>query len=68
MSECIHGLEEDWCATCKHGAEVPTSPADVATFRAKYEGDCRECRLPIAVGEVICLRSDDSYVHEGCRT
>lgn len=65
--ECIHGLDTDWCATCKHGPDIPAAPVVVATFRARYGGDCRACSLPIVAGEVIVLKSDDSYVHEACR-
>lgn len=66
MSECIHGLEADWCAACKHPTPPSSAPV-VATFKARYGGDCRGCEFPIVVGQVICLRSDDSYVHQDCR-
>lgn len=67
VTECIHGLEADWCATCKHGPDVKPPLKVAATFFARYPGDCRACSLPIVAGEAICLLSDDSYVHDGCR-
>lgn len=68
MSECIHGLDEAWCATCLHGPARRDQPPTIeATFRARYEGQCSGCDLPINPGQTIHKLSNDRYVHEGCQ-
>lgn len=64
--ECIHGMEPDWCATCKHGPERADPVLIEATFRARYEGECRGCNLPFGVGAVVHRLSNGGYVHKGC--
>ena len=66
--ECIHGLDDPaWCSICR--AEPTARPAPVRpmrTFRARFDGVCSECNLPIIVGHMIVLWSDDTYRHLGC--
>lgn len=66
VSECIHGLDTDWCATCKHGPARAERESVEVTFRARYEGDCNGCDLPIYVGQVVHRLSSGRYVHRGC--
>ena len=67
MSDCPHGLDTAWCATCKHGPSKPSAVTIEATFRARYEGDCPGCSLPIHIGQVVHKLSNERYVHEGCQ-
>jgi len=67
MTECRHGLEEEWCSLCKR--PTPPSPENAqveATFAAKFDGDCPGCDLPIYVGQTIHKLSSGRYVHQGC--
>lgn len=67
MSDCPHGLDTRWCATCKHGPTPRQETVSiVATFGARYGGECPVCSLPIAVGARIAKLTDDTYVHVGC--
>lgn len=67
MGECIHGLTEGTCAICKHGPRRPPRREPVATFTARYDGQCPECDLPIHAGiDVVHKMSDDSYIHKDC--
>jgi hypothetical protein len=50
-TECVHGMEYG-CSIC-NGKDVRRPEPEEAkfTYRAKYEGQCPECGLPIAVGQ-----------------
>jgi hypothetical protein len=67
MSECIHGLDTDWCATCLHGPErkQPEKAAGFA-FKAKFANQCGCCNLPIFEGQSIIKTTFERYVHEDC--
>ena len=66
--ECLHGLDARWCSICIHGVTKPEpAPTIISTFRARFEGQCRRCDLPIALGSVIHRLSNETYVHEGCQ-
>lgn len=65
--ECPHGLDR-WCSICLHGVSKPDPiPTIEATFRARYDGECRGCDLSISVGQVVHKLSNGTYVHEGCQ-
>ena len=66
MAECIHGLDEEWCATCKHGPERPARAEVEATFAARFDGECPSCGFPICTGQVIHRLTNERYVHQGC--
>lgn len=64
---CIHEMDPRWCATCKHGPAKPEPVTIVATFRARFDGECPECERPIVAGVcVIHKLSNDTYVHQSC--
>lgn len=69
-NECRHGLDSRWCAACKDPAPNPhaakPAPTILATFQARYEGDCDACGFAISPGQVIHRMSDDTYVHARC--
>jgi hypothetical protein len=66
--ECPHGLHPTWCSICLHGISKAQPPATIeATFRAKFDGQCQPCNLPIVVGQVIHKLSTGAYVHDGCQ-
>ena len=56
-TECVHGMEYG-CSICS-GKDVrrPESEGIEFSYRAKYEGQCPECDLPIVVGPAV--RQDD---------
>jgi len=68
MAECDHGLDERWCTICKNGPtrRGPEPVTVVATFPARFPGDCPSCDLPITEGQTIHRLSNDRYVHAGC--
>lgn len=67
MAECVHEMDERWCATCKRGPLRPEPPPTIeATFTARFDGECPSCGLPIARGQVVHRLSNDRYVHQGC--
>jgi hypothetical protein len=75
-SECKHGLDPRWCATCKHGPvrEQPwRATADAlgedVTIAAKHPGRCRVCSDTIEPGDRISLQERDGetrWVCGGC--
>lgn len=69
-NDCLHGLDKRWCAACKDPAPNPhaakPAPTIVATFPARYEGDCDACGFAIEPGQTIHRMSDDRYVHARC--
>lgn len=66
--DCIHGLLKTTCAICKRGPRKPSmTVAIMATFTARYDGQCPGCNLPIHSGiDVIHKLSNETYVHDGC--
>lgn len=44
----------------------PEPVAVEAMFRARFDGHCPACDLPIATGQTICRMSDGRYVHDYC--
>jgi hypothetical protein len=66
MSECIHGLDDEWCATCKHGPEREEPERIRYAFDAQYDGHCPECNLPISVGQFCVKTSRDRTLHRKC--
>ena len=65
MSDCIHGLDDQWCATCLHGPERPERQPTMLTTTAKFVGRCPECRRYIGVGDTIG-RVDDAWLCADC--
>jgi hypothetical protein len=68
-TECIHGLGPVAACTICNGREKGEQAAQAEayrTFAAKYEGQCRECNLPIVVGQIIAWRPDEMPIHERC--
>lgn len=69
---CPHGMPKpSTCLTCMEDGPVapPTAkvrPTPVATFTARFDGQCPGCNLPITPGQVIHCLSDMAYVHQGC--
>jgi hypothetical protein len=69
---CAHGMPTPAsCVECMEdgGLGAPArAPLTVeATFKARYDGQCPGCNLPIVVGQVVHRLSNDSYVHQGCQ-
>lgn len=67
MSECIHGLDTEWCATCKHGPEKQPRDEIEYSFTAKYDGHCSSCNLPVYVGQRAAKTVKGRLIHEGCK-
>lgn len=66
--ECIHGLMPISCSICLHGISKAQPPATIeATFKARYDGICPDCKQNIDAGEVIHKLSTGAYVHDGCQ-
>jgi hypothetical protein len=66
MSECIHGLDDDWCAICKHGPDRPAPEIVEYKFKARYDGQCPACNLPIMVGQSCARTTRGRTVHDRC--
>lgn len=67
--ECPHGMPDPaWCSTCKHGVgpRPRVTVVERPRFRARYDGQCPDCDLPIGVGQWIVQLSTGAFVHEGC--
>jgi hypothetical protein len=68
--ECIHGIwPASSCTRCngrdKLAAQLDLEP--VATFPAKYSGQCSTCHCWWAVGDLITKLGDSGrYVHARC--
>lgn len=74
MTDCPHGMPTPAsCMPCmEEGNMPPVVVADpdhiVATFYAKYDGECPGCGLSISVGQTVHkLEPSGRYVHEGCQ-
>lgn len=65
-NECIHGLEPDWCATCKRGPERVEPERIWSSFDARYDGQCPECNLPISVGQFCVKTTRERVLHRSC--
>ena len=64
--DCIHGLPQMSCSSCRHPYKPPEKPAVEYVMTARFDGRCNECNLPISAGTKIAKMSDESYRHEGC--
>lgn len=65
--ECKHGLDPATCSICLHGVSRPAPPPTVlAVFRARYDGQCGECNLPISPGQWVAHLSNDRNIHKVC--
>jgi hypothetical protein len=64
--ECKHGLAPAWCSVCIHGVSKPELVTVEFTIKAKHDGSCPSCNLPISAGEHISKLSNERYVHEWC--
>ena len=64
--ECIHGMEFG-CSICS-GKDVkrPEPEETKFTYRAKYDGQCPECYLPIAVGQECVKTTRERNLHVEC--
>lgn len=64
MTECKHGLEIDWCATCTPPA---SEQEDEGTeFIAQYDGECTRCFAQVYAGDRL-LALDGDYLCDECR-
>lgn len=62
MSECKHGIEIDWCATCT----PPAGEHDPGTvFVAQFDGECTGCLSSVFAGEKMTARDGD-YLCTDC--
>ncbi len=66
--ECKHGLDPAWCAACKEGPKRNEPERVDYTFRAKYEGQCPECDLPITLGQAVAKTTRGRVLHGWCAT
>lgn len=69
MDECIHGLGPVEACTVCNGRDKRERSAEIAqprTFAAKYEGQCAECNLAIAIGQIVAWLPGLPAVHEEC--
>lgn len=67
--ECIHGLGPvSACVLCNGRAlrEAAARRNEWRIFPAKFEGQCPECDLPIAVGQQVAWKPDHPARHESC--
>lgn len=71
-TECPHGLDARWCATCLHGPRQRENwiAAIGYTFEAKLDGQCPACDLPVMVGQRIVkvtrVGGGETYEHVEC--
>jgi len=61
---CIHELPSGQCSYCKPDRGYGSDP--VRIFRAKYEGHCSGCNLPISIGQMVAWTPGRPTIHEGC--
>lgn len=69
MGECLHGIEESWCAICKHGpTRRPPGGAPRLEFvvRARYDGHCDVCLHGFEAGDRVGRWSDGVWRHAAC--
>lgn len=67
--ECIHGLGPiAACVVCNGRAlsEAAERAGQPHTFPAKFEGQCPECNLPIAIGQIVAWLPDHKATHDHC--
>lgn len=70
MSDCLHGLEADWCAICLGHFNVDHSRPILdlitekpeVTVEAKFDGFCVRCENDIRAGEMISLY-EEQWIH-----
>jgi hypothetical protein len=66
--ECVHGMEYG-CSICS-GKDRASKRAEAEEvefgYRAKYEGQCPECDLPIVVGQQCVKTTKDRNLHADC--
>ena len=69
---CPHDGDPHSCPPCqraRRGPEPSTDEGWTTAFPAAYRGQCRECGLPIYVGQMIRMnRSTRQTIHGGCAT
>jgi hypothetical protein len=56
VSECRHGLDDRWCASCKDprpGAASRDDETPGPAFTARYPGSCPGCGEAIELGQTI---------------
>lgn len=69
---CRHGMPSPAsCFECMTddglgAAPEPPELADSRPFKARKDGDCGACHLPIFVGQDIVHTTRDRYVHDLC--
>ena len=72
IASCAHGMPSPAsCVTCiEDGPVAPPTRSEpvtvVATFRARFDGQCPGCNLPIVPGQIAHILSDERRVHQGC--
>lgn len=62
---CHHGLNEDWCASCRK-QPTPVPVFEGTTISARFERRCPGCGEMTYVGEDIHL-TDIGWVCSGCK-
>jgi hypothetical protein len=67
MSECMHGLDTEWCSTCKLGPTKNEPDKVDYVFTVKYDGDCSSCNLPVHVGQRAAKTIKGRLIHERCK-
>lgn len=66
MAECKHGLDDAWCASCKHPLRHAAETPEIGPpIRAGYHGTCSRCPEPIEPGDVI-RNVDLTWAHADC--
>lgn len=71
--ECIHGLNQAWCSTCKT-ANQPAIVTYGGAALARFPAVCPSCTTPIEIGDLIVGRTvtragqtvDSGWVHQEC--
>lgn len=61
--ECIHGMDSSWCSLCRH-PKSETHMIEMRTIKAKFNGQCPTCNLPIYEGQFIT--GGPPWIHSAC--
>lgn len=65
--DCIHGLgPKSACVICNGTIAAKPRREPERTFRARFDGQCAECNLPIYIGQLITWRPGDAPRHNDC--
>lgn len=65
MDDCPHGSDPLTCRVCRPAP--PTAPVTLEyEFKAKFDGQCPGCNLPIVTGQGVGKWSDGRTRHAMC--